>query len=126
MRHHVRLESMVPYHPRAVGCAQWARMLDLTQMDTPLSSKRDIGGIRLCDVSAGHINALHAELQGDGLSVATRRLVHALLRRALNDAVRWGKLTRNPVTAADPPAAEDTRVQSWRTPSELRRFRVRR
>jgi hypothetical protein len=34
-RHHVRLESMVPYQARAVGCAQGARMLDLTQMDTP-------------------------------------------------------------------------------------------
>ena len=31
---------MVPYHPRAVGWAQGARMLDLTQMDIPFPGKR--------------------------------------------------------------------------------------
>ena len=37
-RRYVRLESMVPYHPWAVGCAQGARTLDLTQMDSPLAT----------------------------------------------------------------------------------------
>jgi hypothetical protein len=31
------LEPSVPYYRRAVGCAQGARMLDLTQMDSPLA-----------------------------------------------------------------------------------------
>jgi len=31
------------------------------------------------------------------------RHIHALLHRALTDAVRWGKLQRNPADAADPP-----------------------
>jgi hypothetical protein len=39
VRRHVRLESMVPYHPRAVGCAQGARVLNLTQVDTPFAEK---------------------------------------------------------------------------------------
>jgi hypothetical protein len=39
MRRHVLLESMVPYQPRAVGCAHGARMVDLTQMDNPPGQK---------------------------------------------------------------------------------------
>jgi integrase len=53
--------------------------------------------------------------------VATRRLTHAVLRRALGDAIRWGKLSRNPATAADPPSLPRTKVQAW-TPKELARF----
>jgi len=53
--------------------------------------------------------------------VATRRQTHAVLRRALRDAVRWGRLIRNPADMADPPAAARTRVQSW-TAKELGRF----
>jgi integrase len=82
---------------------------------------RDIGSVPLSGLSPGHFNGLYAELDRDGLSVATRRLTHAVLRRSLNDAVRWGKLARNPATAADPPSAERTRVESWQ-PNELRRF----
>ena len=82
---------------------------------------RDVGGVPLRSLSAGHINGLYAELEAEGLSIATRRLTHAVLRRALNDAVRWGKLARNPATAADPPSLPRTRVKSW-TARELRRF----
>jgi integrase len=75
--------------------------------------KRDIGGVPLRGLSGGHLTALYAELERDGLSVGSRRLVHSVLRRALSDAVRWGRLPRNPAAAADPPALPHTRVQSW-------------
>lgn len=65
--------------------------------------KREIGARPLRGLTGGHLNALYAELERDGLSIATRRLVHAVLRRGLNDAVRWGKIPRNPAAAADPP-----------------------
>jgi integrase len=73
---------------------------------------RDIGGVPLRNLSGGHLNALYGELERDGLSIATRRLVHAVLRRALNDAVRWGKIARNPAAAADPPPLPRERAQS--------------
>jgi hypothetical protein len=41
-------------------------------------------------LSAGHLNGLYAELEHAGLSVSTRRLVHAVLGRVLRDAKRWG------------------------------------
>lgn len=82
---------------------------------------REIGAVPLRSLNAGHLNALYASLEREGLSIATRRLVHAVLRRALNDAVRWEKLARNPASAADPPSQPRTRVQAW-TAGELRRF----
>jgi integrase len=82
---------------------------------------RDIGGIPLRNLTGAHLNVLYAGLERDGLSIATRRLVHAVLRRALADAVRWEKLARNPAASADPPSLPRSRAQAW-TPRELRRF----
>ena len=84
-------------------------------------ARRDIGGVPLRALSGGHLTALYGELERDGLSVGTRRFTHAVLRRALNDAVRWGKLSRNPAAAADPPAASRSKARSW-TDRELRTF----
>jgi integrase len=82
---------------------------------------REIGAVPLRSLTGAHLNGLYAELERDGLSVATRRLVHAVLRRALGDAVRWDKLARNPAASADPPSLPRKRAQSW-TARELRRF----
>lgn len=82
---------------------------------------RDIGAIPLRNLTAGHLNALYATMDAEALSVATRRVAHATLRRALNDAVRWGKLARSPAAAADPPSLPHSRAQSW-SPRELRHF----
>ena len=82
---------------------------------------RDIGGIPLRGLTGAHLSALYAELERDGLSIATRRLVHAVLRRSLNDAVRWSKIARNPASAADPPALPRSHAQSW-SARELRTF----
>jgi integrase len=80
-----------------------------------------IGSQRLQALSGGHLNGLYAELEQTGLSVSTRRLVHAVLHRALRDAVRWGKLVRNPADMADPPSRSRSRASAW-TARELRRF----
>jgi len=83
--------------------------------------KHDIGAVPLRAVSGAHLTALYAELERDGQSVGTRRFTHSVLRRAFNDAIRWGKLTRNPAAAADPPALSRSRAQAW-TDRELRTF----
>jgi integrase len=80
-----------------------------------------LGHLRLQALTGGHVNMLYRELEQAGLSVATRRQTHAVLHRALCDAVRWGRLIRNPADMADPPSAARTRVQSW-TAKELGRF----
>jgi integrase len=80
-----------------------------------------LGQVRLQTLSGAHLNALYRDLEQAGLSVSTRRLVHAVLHRALRDAVRWGRLTRNPADLADPPVRGRSRASAW-TAAELRRF----
>jgi integrase len=70
-----------------------------------------IGATRLDRVDAGTLNGLYAELLADGradgrpggLSPRTVTYVHTILKRSLKDAVRWGRLIRNPADTADPP-----------------------
>ena len=69
-----------------------------------------IGNVKLEKLSGATINALYAKLAQSGkkngksgLSSLSIRHVHAVLHRALKDAVRWGRLSRNPIEAADPP-----------------------
>ena len=66
----------------------------------------------LVKVDAGVLNGLYSHLLTSGrkdgrggLSPRTVRYIHTILHRALKDAVRWGRLLRNPVDAADPPRA---------------------
>jgi len=56
-------------------------------------------------------------------SVKSQR-VHATVHRAFRDAVRWGRLMRNPADLADPPRTAATKaeeVKTW-TASELGDF----
>jgi integrase len=70
-----------------------------------------VGGLRLQHVDPGNLNQLFGELlvsgnrgrPGTGLKPKTVRYIRTILRRALKDAVRWERLTRNPVDATDPP-----------------------
>jgi integrase len=80
-----------------------------------------IGHLRLQTLYGGHLNGLYRELEQAGLSVSTRRLTHAVLHRSLRDAVRWGRLARNPADMADPPARGRSRAQAW-TAREVSRF----
>ena len=41
----------------------------------------------------------------EGLSPRTVRYIHTIVHRMFKDAVRWGRLVRNPADAADPPRA---------------------
>ena len=92
-----------------------------TQIVNTYIEDREVGAVPLRSLTAGHLNGLYAALERQGLSVASRRLVHAVLHRALGDAVRWSKVARNVANAADPPAVPRTRVKSW-SAGELRRF----
>jgi len=83
--------------------------------------KPRIGSTRLQGLSGGQLNALYSQLEQAGLSVATRRLVHAVIGRALRDAERWGRVPRNVARLADPPSRGQSRAQAW-TAGELRRF----
>jgi integrase len=90
-----------------------------------------VGSTKLTRIDAGVLNGLYAVLLADGrhdgaggLSPRTVRYVHTIVHRALKDAVRWGRLARNPADAADPPRAREADKVAPNTWSarELRRF----
>lgn len=60
---------------------------------------------------------------GSQLDGRTVNYVHTIVHRALKDAVRWGRLARNPADAADPPRGgpKSDGVPSWDT-ATLREF----
>lgn len=91
------------------------------QMVRAYIERSSIGAVPLRNLTGAHFNALYADMESRGLSVGTRRFLHAILHRALRDAIRWDKLARNPVKAADPPAEPHSRVKSW-SARELRQF----
>jgi len=75
-----------------------------------------LGPVQLRRVDAGMLNALYAALLADGklttanggnggLSARSVRYIHTIIHRAFRDAVRWGRIPRNPADAADPPRA---------------------
>jgi integrase len=106
-----------------LAIAGTVRPLTLTQYRSIMKGRilPRLGHLRLQALTGGHINALYRELEEAGLSVASRRVTHAVLSRACRDAVRWGRLVRNPAAAADPPAAAESRATAWTT-KELGRF----
>lgn len=87
-----------------------------------------IGAVPLPNLNAAHLNGFYAELLVDGrrtgpggLSPTSVRRIHATVHKALADAVRWGRLTRNPADQADPPRASTGEMQVW-TPQQLGAF----
>lgn len=89
-----------------------------------------LGRVRLQHITADKPNAFYATLlesgrrDGKGLSPKTVRNIHVVIRKALGDAVRWGRISRNPAELADPPklrASKRIEMKTWDT-NELRSF----
>jgi len=64
-----------------------------------------LGELELGAVAPVHIQRLYAAMEKAGASPRLRVLVHAVLRQALRQAVRWELLDRNPCDAVTPPKA---------------------
>lgn len=91
-----------------------------------------LGARRLGEVLPSQLNAFYADLlvrgrrnRGaslqPGLSPKTVRHVHTMLHKAFADAVKWGRLPRNPAGRAEPPRPRTAEMRVWDT-SQLRRF----
>jgi integrase len=91
-----------------------------------------LGSVQLRRIDAGMLNGLYAALLangkqsngGGGLSPRSVRYVHTIVHRAMRDAVRWGRIARNPADAADPPrgaATSPPTMTTWTAP-EVRSF----
>jgi integrase len=96
---------------------EWLETITATVQPSTLASYRRnvrvhvkpaLGGVQLQKLDAAHLNRAYVSLR-DRLSVRTVRYIHTINHRALRDAVKWGRLVRNPADAADPPRAKDAK-----------------
>ena len=80
-----------------------------------------LGNVKLQALKPADIQALYARRLGAGLSRRTVQLIHAVLHRALSQAVAWGLIAFNPAdrVKAPRPARKEFKVL---TPKEARRF----
>jgi integrase len=86
-----------------------------------LHIKEHIGGVRLADVTPAHVQGLYAAMERAGDSPRMRQLTHAVLRRALRQALRWGLIARNPCDAVEPPRVPKREMMAF-GPAEVERF----
>lgn len=89
-----------------------------------------IGGVSLQALTAPRLNAFYSDLLREGrlrgktrttLAPRTVRLVHAVIRKALADAVEWSLVIRNVADAAKPPKRVKPPKRTW-NPEQLRAF----
>ncbi|MBA2488786.1 MAG: site-specific integrase [Chloroflexi bacterium] len=80
-----------------------------------------LGGEQLAKLSPGQVQALlDAKLAG-GLSPRTVQYIHAILRRALGQAYRWGIVPRNVASVVTPPRVPRVEVRPF-DPDQARAF----
>lgn len=79
-----------------------------------------IGNLKLAKLSAADVQRLYAGWLAAGQSPTSVHHVHAILHRALDQAVRWGLLLRNVTEAVDPPRRATTEMKTWDTPQVAR------
>jgi integrase len=80
-----------------------------------------LGGRKLRSLTPAHVQAFYREKLDSGLSPATVRLLHAILRSALKQALRWRYVTHNVAEAVDPPKPPCHEGRSL-TPNEVKRL----
>lgn len=78
---------------------------------------RTLDKVPLARLRAAQLDRFYAKLRDEGgqdgkpLSAATVRQVHAILRRALQQGVRWGWITTNPASLASPPRVRSRQLE---------------
>jgi integrase len=80
-----------------------------------------IGRLKLSRLGPEHLQKLYADCLSKGLKPGTVRQIHAVLRRALGQAARWGTAPRNVATLVSPPRVPRRRMNPL-TADESRRL----
>lgn len=80
-----------------------------------------IGTKRLARLEPTHLQKLYAECLENGLSPMTVRHIHALVHKALSQAARWGRVSRNVADLVDAPKATRHEMKTL-TAEESRRL----
>jgi integrase len=70
-----------------------------------------LGRIKLKELRKAHIDRLYREKLDSGLSPSTVRRVHAVLHKALEEAVKGDLIPRNPATHANKPKVKQDEIE---------------
>ena len=68
------------------------------------------GSIKLSKLTAAHIQSLYAHKLRGGLKPSSVRYIHAVLHRALEQAVRFNLIPYNPAARVDPPRVRQEEI----------------
>ncbi|MFJ7059610.1 tyrosine-type recombinase/integrase [Streptomyces microflavus] len=82
-----------------------------------------LGAHRLDKLGPEHIERFYGRMQADGRRAGTIHQIHRTFRTALNEAVRRGHLTRNPVQLAKAPRLSEEEIEPY-TVDEVKRLLV--
>ncbi|CAL9504515.1 tyrosine-type recombinase/integrase [Streptomyces sp. enrichment culture] len=80
-----------------------------------------LGAHRLDKLGPEHIERFYGRMQADGRRAGTIHQIHRTFRTALNEAVRRGHLTRNPVQLAKAPRVSEEEIEPY-TVEEVKRL----
>ncbi|MEI6805519.1 MAG: site-specific integrase [Myxococcaceae bacterium] len=72
-----------------------------------------IGGIQISKLQPGQIQNLYRKLEDEGCSPRSRQFIHAVLRKALDQAFRWGYIQRNVCDMIKRPLAPKKTMKCW-------------
>ena len=78
-----------------------------------------LGRIKLKALSPAHLQGFYRDRLDAGLSPCTVQRLHAVIHRALKQALRWGLVPRNVSESADPPKAQRKEIRPL-TPEQVR------
>jgi integrase len=79
-----------------------------------------LGRIKLSKLTATHVQSLYAAKLRDGLKPSSVRYIHAVLHRALEQAVRFNLMPFNPAARVDPPKVRQEEI----TPLDTEQARI--
>jgi integrase len=72
-----------------------------------------LGKVRLTKLSPQQVQALMTQMRASGISERTIQYMRAVLRRALNQAMKWDLVARNAAALTDPPRVRREEIQPW-------------
>ena len=99
------LETSVKPRVRERTCSDYKSLAD-RYLRPPLGHRK------LAQITAPEIQAVYAAMQARGLSPRTVRYAHSVIHSALEQAVKWRLLARNPAKLVDLPRTERREMRS--------------
>jgi integrase len=80
-----------------------------------------LGHLQLQKLAPQHVQTMMNAMGAAGLSPRTVAYARAVMRRALNQAIKWELVTKNAAALTDPPAARHREIHPF-TPEQARAF----